>query len=132
MGISFQKQVISYEMRSAVCAIFISGAVGGGDSMTHYAADTWAVVDARERHTSFICGGRRGTDALVARSRPWRAPPSPGPHWGIPQNPPVRHLGRVGDYPALGCAVARRIPRFYYLYKFKHFLKYINFLMYAI
>ena len=58
-------------MRSAVCAIFISGAVGGGDSMTHYAADTWAVVDARERHTSFICGGRSGT--VTARPRPWRA-----------------------------------------------------------
>ena len=61
-----EKQAIPYEMRSAVSAIFISGAVGG-DSMTQYAADTWAVVYARERHTSSICGGRSGTATAMAR-----------------------------------------------------------------
>ena len=105
-------------MRLAVSAIFISGAVGG-DSMTQYAADTWAVVYARERHTSSICGGRSGTATAMARHH-HLCRTTPGPRWGFPR------------YPALGCAVARRIPRLYNLYKFKHFLKYINFLMYAI
>ena len=134
MHLCLIKQVISYEMRSALSAMFISGAVGD-DSMAQYAADTWAVVDAREPHTSFICGGRSGTHRQAqARPRPWRAPPSPVQcsTTRVGDFPDLGCATRAGDYPALGCAVARRIPRFYYLYKFKHFLKYINFLMYAI
>ena len=71
----------------------------GGDSMTHYAADTWAVVDARERVIQPL-----SVVGVVALS-----PPVPGQAMARCHH----HIGRTTrawDSPVLGCAVARRIP----------------------
>ena len=98
MHLCLIKQVISYEMRSALSAMFISGAVGD-DSMAQYAADTWAMVDARERHRSFLCDGRSGTipAPFLAATITW-AGGRTTPAWAAPRPCPELR------------GVARRIP----------------------
>ena len=66
----------------------------GGDSMTHYAADTWAVVDARERVIQPL-----SVVAVVALS-----PPGPGQAMARCHHHMCRTTRAAGDSPDLGCA----------------------------
>ena len=116
-------------MWSALCAIFISVAVGGGDSIMSTTRQTRVLWSTR------VTGTHRQAQAQAIARATNTCAVQYDTRWGFPRSG-LRDTHELGitlwDYPALSCAVARHIPRFYYLYKFKHFLKYINFLMYAI
>ena len=87
--------------------------------MTQYTADTWGLSSSRERRhpTSVMAGATLARNDVGRSVLPSATTPEPG---------------NAHSRLHAAAAASHGQTHIYNLYRFKHFLKYINFLIYAI